>query len=227
MKNLLYKEFRLCMVPMVPLFYLFALMVLIPSYPYLVAGFFTCNALFYVFNQNAISNDLTYSVMLPVSKKEIVRGRIVFCVIIQMIMFVLFIPMILINQLSGPAGNPAGVDASITLLGALLTVFLVFNTSFLPAYYKNPSRLGKHFLRSVIIVFVWIFLVEGTMGVSQALQEKVSVFAWIANRLDCFPKTTEAVVTQLILLAICALVYGLGMVLIFRRSVKNFELVDL
>ena len=43
MKNLLYKELRLCVPPFVFFYLGFAFMVLIPSYPYLVAFFFICN----------------------------------------------------------------------------------------------------------------------------------------------------------------------------------------
>ena len=98
MKNLLYKEYKLCLVPMVPLFYLFALMLLIPSYPYLVAAFFTCNSIFYLLKQASLNGDMLFSAMLPVPKADVVRARVRFVVIIQMILFILLIPMILINH---------------------------------------------------------------------------------------------------------------------------------
>ena len=48
MKHLFYKELKLCLPLQVPLFFLFAAMLFIPSYPYLVACFFTCNSIFYM-----------------------------------------------------------------------------------------------------------------------------------------------------------------------------------
>ena len=46
MKHLFYKELKLCLPLQVHLFFLFAAMLFIPSYPYLVACFFTCNSIF-------------------------------------------------------------------------------------------------------------------------------------------------------------------------------------
>ena len=227
MKQLLYKEYKLCLVSMVPIFYLFALMLLIPNYPYLVACFFTCNSIFFLFKQSVTNGDLLFTALLPVPKSDVVKARVRFVVIIQMIMFLLLIPMILLNHRLYPGGNPAGTDGSITLLAAALVLFTIFNGVYIPAFYKDENKTDKLFLISLVAVFGWIFLWEGFLIACGAAQRSVPFFAWVESRLDCFPATAEALQTQLVALLIGALVYGVGTVLTTRRAIRSFEQVDL
>ena len=226
MKQLLYKEYKLCLVSMVPIFYLFVLMLLIPSYPYLVAAFFTCNGIFYLFKQSVVNGDLLFTTLLPVAKGDVVRARVRFVVIIQMIMFLLMIPMSYLNHLLVP-GNPAGTDGSLTLLGAALVLFTVFNGVFIPGFYRNEQKMDRLFLISLVAVFGWILLWEGSMIASAAAQKAVPFFAWVETHLDCWPQTGEAWTAQLMTLAVGALVYVVGNILITRRAVAVFERVDL
>ncbi len=227
MKQLLYKEYKLCLVSMVPIFYLFALMLLIPSYPYLVATFFTCNSIFFLFKQSVANGDLLFTALLPVPKADVVKARVRFVVIIQMIMFLLLIPMIFINHGLYPDGNPAGTDVGLTYLGAALVLFAIFNWVYIPAFYRDETKTDKLFLLSLIAVFGWIFLWEGFMIAAGAAQKSVPFFAWVETHLDCFPATCEAWTTQLIALAVGALVYILGTILTCRKAVRIFEQVDL
>ena len=89
MSKLLYKEFRLCMQPLVLIFFLFVLMLLIPSYPYTIMGFFICNGLFYSFTQSIADNDTLFTLLLPVSKKDAVRGKLWFMLLVQLALVVL------------------------------------------------------------------------------------------------------------------------------------------
>ena len=87
MKALLYKELRLAMHPICYVFIaLFPLMILIPSYP-LGIGFIYILAcypiLFLGANKGQQSNDLLYSVLLPVRKKDIVKARIATVILMQ------------------------------------------------------------------------------------------------------------------------------------------------
>ena len=226
MKQLLYKEYKLCLVSMVPIFYLFALMLLIPSYPYLVACFFTCNGIFYLFKQSVVNGDLLFTTLLPVAKGDVVRARVRFVVIIQMIMFLLLVPLCYVNHLL-VTGNPAGTDGSLTLLAAALVLFTIFNGVFIPGFYKNEQKMDKLFLISLVAVFGWIVLWEGFMITAAAARDAVPFFAWVETHLDCWPETCGAWTVQLIALATGALVYVLGNALITRRAVRVFERVDL
>ena len=226
MKQLLYKEYKLCLVSMVPIFYLFALMLLIPNYPYLVAAFFTCNSIFFLFKQSVVNGDLLFTTLLPVAKGDVVRARVRFVVIIQMIMFLLFIPLCYANHLLVPR-NPAGTAGSLTFLAAALVLFTIFNGTFLPGFYRNEHKMDKLFLISLIAVFGWIILWEGFMITAGAAERLVPFFAWVETHLDCWPATGEAWTAQLVALAVGALVYVVGNILITRRAVAVFERVDL
>ena len=227
MKQLFYKEVKLCLPLQVPLFFLFAAMLLIPAYPYLVVCFFTCNSIFYMFNQSAANNDLLFTALLPVSKAQVVKARVRFVAAIQMIMFLLLIPMIFVSHGLNPAGNPAGTDGSLTFLAATLVLFTVFNAVFIPAFYRDEHKAGKNFLISTVSVFVWIVLWEGFMIAAGAAGAQVPFFAWVAENLDAFPATDAAWRVQLIALAIGAAIYGAGTWLVARKAVRIFEQVDL
>ena len=227
MKQLFYKELKLCLPVQVPLFFLFAAMLLIPAYPYLVACFFTCNSIFYLFNQSAGNNDLLFTALLPVSKAQVVKARVRFTVMIEMIMFLLLVPMIFVNHRLNPQGNPAGTDGSLTFLAAVLVLFTVFNAVFIPAFYRDETKSGKNFLVSTVSVFVWIILWEGFMITAAAAKDAVPFFRWAAENLDAFPSTAEAWRTQLVALGVGALIYGLGTCLVSRRAVSIFEQADL
>ncbi len=227
MKQLLYKELKLCLPLQVPLFFLFAAMLLIPSYPYLVACFFTCNSIYYLFNQSVGNNDLLFTALLPVSKKQVVQSRVRFTVMIQMVMFLLLVPMIFVNHRLVPQGNPAGTDGSLTFLAAALVLFTVFNAVFIPAFYRDETKSGKNFLISTIAVFVWIILWEGFMIAAGAARDSVPFLNWAAENLDAFPVTAEAWRTQFAALAIGAILYIAGTWLTARKAARIFERVDL
>ena len=227
MKQLFYKELKLCLPLQVPLFFLFVAMLFIPAYPYLVACFFTCNSIYYMFNQSVGNNDLLFTALLPVSKAQVVKARVRFVVAIEMVMFLLLIPMIFVNHKLVPQGNPAGTDGSLTFLGASLVLFTVFNAVFIPAFYRDETKSGKNFLISTIAVFVWIILWEGFMITAAAAKDALPFFSWVADNLDAFPATAGAWRTQLIALAVGALIYALGTLIVTRKAVRIFEQVDL
>ena len=227
MTKLFYKELKICLPVQVHLDFLLAAMLLIPSYPYLVACFFTCNSIYYMFNQSVGNNDTLFTALLPVSKAQAVKARVRFVVTIEMVMFLLLVPMILVNRRLNPAGNAAGTDGNITFLAAALVLFTIFNVVFIPAFYRDENKSGKNFLISTISVFVWIILWEGFMIAAAVAKGQVPFFAWVAENLDAYPVTDSAWRIQLVALAVGALIYGLGTCLAARKAVRIFEQVDL
>ncbi|MBO4423056.1 MAG: ABC-2 transporter permease [Clostridia bacterium] len=227
MKDLLYKEFRLCMPMQIPLFFLFACMLFIPNYPYVVAGFFICNAIFYSFTMAAADSDLEYSLSLPVSKKQIVGGKQLFVALIQFAALLIFGAAAALSFFAaGPRTNNAGCDGSLTLLGGYLLLFSVFNVSFLPGYYKAPRKTGKRFLISIIYMFLFIILFEGFMIASEAAGE-LAFFSFIKTYFKQFPQTPGAWGAQALFFVFSAAVYAVMNLIGFRRSVHNFERLDI
>ena len=89
--------------------------------------------------------------------------------------------------------------------GVLLILFAIFNAIFLPRYFRESHKSGKHFLIALIGVFLWVTLFEGILIASSAAGQYIPFFGWIRDNLDAFPKTPGAWTAQGILLAVCAL----------------------
>ena len=227
MTKLIYKEFKLCFHPMIPLFYTFVLMLLIPSYMYQVPFFFTTNAIFYMFQRCVMNNDILYTALLPVAKRDTVRAMYLYVCLIELIMLALYIPMIFVNHALVGTANSAGVDACVTLIGMGFIDFAIFNAVFLPSFYKTGYKAGRSFLISTICIFGWMFISEGFFIASSAAREAVPFFAWVGENLDCWPKTSGALTAQFITLAVGAAVYAVSTMLSLKESEKRFDRVDL
>ena len=89
MKQLLKKEFTFTALPLCYLFLLFSGMTMIPGYPIAMDSFFLCLALFQSMQSRREQNDLSYTLLLPVSKKQVVRANYLFCIGLQMLFFLL------------------------------------------------------------------------------------------------------------------------------------------
>lgn len=227
MKNLLYKEFRLSMQPLVLIFFLGAFMLLIPNYMYLVPCFFTGNSIFNSIQINSANNDILYTALLPVSKRESVKAKYLFVVIIQLIMILLFIPMMFLNHKIVGMPNKGGIDACPAMLGGAFLTYAVFNLTFLPIYYKRGFKADRAFLFSTFAVFGFIFLFECFFITAAALSEKVPFFKLIERTIDIWPQNSGALLAQLCFAAVCAGLYAFITWLGIRRCCRIFEKVDI
>ena len=224
------KEFKLCLHPTIFIYLALVLMLLIPSYPYLVSCFFVCNAIFFVVQNARENGDSMYTAMLPVSKAQTVKARGLFVVIVQMIDIVLMAGMCALSLVAMPGFNAGGTDHSLTLLAFALILFTIFNLIFLPSFYKNGYKAGTAFIKGAIGVWIWIVLCEGTMIATRVIVKEKGLdlpfFRFLARNVDCFPQTKEAWTVQAILFAAALLIYVLGTFLAVRLSVKRYEQVD-
>ena len=98
MRNLLMKEFKLATPVLTYLFIGFALMTFIPGYPILCGAFFVCMGIFQSYQINRESNDILYSVLLPVSKSDVVKGKYLSVVVLQMAAFFLCVICTLVRM---------------------------------------------------------------------------------------------------------------------------------
>ena len=82
MLKLLAKELKLTASILSYVFIVFALMAFLPGYPILVGTFFCCLGIFQTFQAAREANDITYTAILPVAKRDLVTARYSFCVFI-------------------------------------------------------------------------------------------------------------------------------------------------
>ena len=82
MNRLLTKELKLFAAPLTYFFLAFSLMTLIPGYPILMGSFFVCFGIFQSFQLGRETNDVLYTVLLPIKKSDAVKARFEFVVLI-------------------------------------------------------------------------------------------------------------------------------------------------
>ncbi|MBR0439715.1 MAG: ABC-2 transporter permease [Bacilli bacterium] len=182
MKALLYKEFKLAMHPICYVFIaLFPFMMLIPSYPLGIGFIYILSCypiLFLGANKGQQSNDLLYSTLLPIRKKDIVKARI-FTVIIMQVAYMLLMAALLplaiyieksIPTESGKAVGHAGIGLNgfISLLSFAIIGFALSDLIFFPIYYKH----GKSIVMSTLFTILGFALYLGVFTIGLPLAFK-------------------------------------------------------
>ena len=175
MKALLYKEFKLAMHPICYVFIcVFPLMILIPSYPVAIGFIYILSCypiLFLGANKGQQSNDLLFSTLLPVRKKDIVLARI-FTVAIMQFAYILLLTALhplasflhgMIEEASGEAIAAPGLtlDGYVSILGIALIGFSIADLIFFSIYYKNGRSIVLSTLLTILgfILYLAIFTI--------------------------------------------------------------------
>lgn len=215
MKECLKKEFALAMHPTAPMFLLLSAMLLIPNYPYYVVFFYTGLAVFFTCLNGRENHDIAYMIQLPVAKRDIVRSRFAFVLLLEGAQMVLAIPFTILRQSLPMPGNTVGMDANISLFAFSFVMLGLFNLTFFSIYYKNVQQVGKAFVVSSIVAFVY-------MGIAEACTH---VIPFMRDQLD----TPEPLFLpqKLIALAVGFVVFALLTGLAYKKSIRSFEQMDL
>lgn len=79
MYKLFMKEVRAASHPLSFIFIIFSFMFLIPGYPILCAPFFVTLGIFQSFQKARENGDIFFSVLLPIPKKDVVKGKVHIC----------------------------------------------------------------------------------------------------------------------------------------------------
>lgn len=214
--RLLKKEFRLCIHPTCYLMPWLSALVLAPNYPYAVSYFYVALSIFFVCLSAREDHDAAYTLSLPVSRREMVAGRMLlaFCVeMAQMILCALF--LFIKRKIGAFEPNAAGLDANVAVLGEGFLVFGLFHAVFFPLLYQDINKVGKAFAISSVAMFLYI-------AVSIVLTYAVP---FVRDTLDT--PDPEHLTEKLIFTAVCAVFYVCMTLFAFRLSVKRFERVDL
>ena len=213
--NLLKKEFRLCMHPTAPMMLALCAMILIPNYPYAVSCFYMTLAIFFTCLSGRENHDAAYTACLPVSRRDMVRGRMGLACILEGVQLLVCLGFICLRPLIAPTDNAAGMDANIALIGEGLIVFGLFNVLFFPRWYRDINKVGAPFLIASAAVFLYIVCAI------------VSTYAvpFVRDVLDTPDPLHPG---EKLAFAACAfLAFALLTFLGFRLSVRRFEQVDL
>lgn len=213
MTNLLYKELKLAAHPTLYVFMLMGALLIIPSYPYGVMFFFGCLAPFITIFYGNETRDVYYTALLPVRKRDVVKGICAMVVFAQVGLLVISIPFAVLSARITPGGNPVGIDANAAYYGFGLMMLALFDYIFLTRYFKTAYRTGKAFVLGCIPVVLGIVAMELSVHLPQ--------LRWLDGT------SAPALKRQLpVLIAGIALYIG-GMLLAYHASAKAFDRVDL
>lgn len=217
MNALLKKEMRLSALLLTYLFIGFAFMTMLPGYPVLCSVFFINLGLFQSFQSAREANDIVFSALLPVAKRDVVRGKYQFSVMIELCGFALMAVLTLVRMtaLSDAAvyRQNALMNANPFFLGCALVIFGVFNLIFLGGFFRTAYSLGKPFITYIIVNFLLI-------GIAEALHHFPGMEALNAFGFD-------HIGLQLLTLLAGAMLYILLTVMSYNKACENFERIDL
>ncbi|MDY6392696.1 MAG: ABC-2 transporter permease [Bacilli bacterium] len=167
MAALLYKEFRLSMHPICYVFVaVFPFMILIPSYPIAISFIYILAAypiLFLGANKGQQSNDLLYSTLLPVRKKDIVLARIFTVLLMQLASMAIMsalVPLALLirNSATGSTDPGLGIDGFVSVLAIALFGYAIADLIFFPIYYKHGKSIVMSTLLMILGFIVYLAL---------------------------------------------------------------------
>ena len=174
MKNLLYKEFKLSVHPLCYVFIgLSALFFLIPNYPLGVGSIYLLTIYPFLFvgvNKGQQSNDLLYTCLLPIRKKDAVKARVITVIILQLAYLlsasVMFPVSYLFNYLinlgieepSKVSSPGLGLNSFVLLLAFVVIGLGIADLIYFSIYYKNGKSIVKSTLLTVICFAIYITL---------------------------------------------------------------------
>ena len=227
MKALLYKELKLAMHPMCYLFIvMFPFMILIPSYPLFVGFIYVLvcyPVLFLGANKGQQSNDLLYSVLLPIRKRDIVLARMMTVILMQFTFIAIvscLYPLALALNNAAREASPDLTDIGLGLSGYVSVVaiaivsYALADIIYFPIYYKKGKSIV---LSTLLMIFVTsIFLTVFTI-----------IIPYIPG---CEGYKTllcdSGVGIQFAFLGGALVIYALIHVIAYKISAKRLELVD-
>ena len=164
MRNLLVKEMRLSASVLSYIFIAFGLMFFLPGYPILCSVFFSCLGIFQSFQNAREANDLVFSALLPVSKQDVVLGKMYFSCFIELCTL-LVMAIIMLIRMTALVDSPvyrsnALMNANPFALGVAFLLFGLFNLIFIAGFFKTSYKFAKPFVTFIVVSFVIIGIAE-------------------------------------------------------------------
>ena len=211
--NLLYKELRLAAHPNLYIFTLLGALVIVPAYPYGMVFLFGCLAPYITFMYGRETNDIYYTALLPVKKRDAVKAKFLLMVLTQMTQLLISLPFAILRVRVLPEGNPAGIEANVAYYGFGLMIYAIFDVILLTQFFKTAYKIDKAFLLAIIPAAMAVVIMEVLVHFPG--------FEWLDSVVP------NMMLRQLPILVAGAAVYGIGMFTAYRISAKRFDQVDL
>lgn len=217
MSKILMKEMRLSASLLSYLFIIFGLMFFLPGYPVLCGAFFVTLGIFQSFQNARETNDIVFSMLLPIAKKDVVKGKYLFVCFIELCALVLMaivtlLRMTVLSNASAYREN-ALMNANPFALGLAFVIFGVFNMIFVGGFFKTVYKLAKPFVLHIVVTFLVIGAGEAAHHFPRL--ETLNAFGF------------DHIGMQLILLGVGIILYLVLTWISFKRACRCFEKIDL
>lgn len=216
MANILKKELTLSVAPITYFFIIFGFMFFLPDYPILCAAFFVTLGIFKSFQNAREANDFVFSALLPIAKRDVVKGKYIFSCFIELAsLFVMAVSTVIrMTVLKGNVVYRANtlMNANLYALGAALVIFGLFNLIFVGGFFKTAYKFG-----TFVVYIVVAFLVLGIFEALHYIPGMGAVNAFGFDHLGL----------QLILFAVGAFIYLVLTRISYRNSCVYFDRIDL
>ena len=217
MRNILLKECKLSAHILSFLFIAFGLMFFIPGYPVLCGAFFVTLGIFQSFQNAREANDIVFSALLPIAKKDVVKGKYLFVCFIEACALVVMAAAVLLRATiladSPVYRSNALMNANGFALGMAFIIFGLFNAIFVGGFFKTAYKFGRPFVIHIIVTFLIITVGEALHYVPGL--SALNAFGW------------ELAVLQMVLLWVGILAFLMMTVLSYKKACTNFEKIDL
>lgn len=216
MVKILKKEMMLSAAPLTYFFILFGFMFFLPGYPILCAPFFVTLGIFKSFQNAREANDFVFSALLPIAKRDVVKGKYIFSCFIELASLVIMAVSTLVRMTvlkdDFVYRSNALMNANLYALGAALVIFGLFHLIFIGGFFKTAYKFGS-FVSYIVAAFL-------ALGIFEAMHYLPGMSAVNAFGFD-HPGL------QLALLAAGAMIYLILTWISYRNSCASFDKIDL
>lgn len=219
MKHFLEKEIKLCISAVNILFLLFVAMIIIPNYPCYVPFFYLCLSIFFIFNNAELNKDIQYSMILPITKKDIVKSRCILVFVYEITGIIFTIPFAFLIKKIAPQGNAAGIDSNVAFYGLVLIILTIFNFVFFTTFYKKSDKPGRAFFKASVFFWIFYLIFEFPIWTKNIFGIKFFLFL---DKTDI-----QSQIRQLPILMTGILIFIFGWIFTYKKSASLFEKVDL
>lgn len=217
MRNVMRKEMRLSASILSYLFIALGAMFLVPGYPILCGVFFVTLGIFQSFQTAREANDIVFSALLPIAKRDVVKGKFLFACFIELCgFFLMAIATVLRMTVMSDAAvyrQNALMNANPFALGMALLVFGMFNLIFIGGFFRTAHKFAKPFVTYIVVAILAI-------GVGEAAHHFPGLEAVNAFGFEHFS-------LQMVSFAAGTACYAVLTLISFRNSCKSFEKIDL
>lgn len=217
MNNLLYKDFKL---GISPFFYflpvLTGALMLIPGWLYFIVLMYFCFITVpNMFATYKTQNDLMLSIMMPVTKKNIVKSRMLSVITLELLHIIIAVFYAIINKNLYNNATYIFLEPNIAFFGLVFIMFALFNIIFFPMFYKTAYKYGAPAIVSNAAIIIFASVVE--------------LLALFNPSISMYLKGPDvnSIYSQVGILGGGVIIFIISAIIAYKISVKRFGKVDI